>query len=78
MEMETKEFELEIYAPNGDILAVGIERSEIYYPGTDDCPPSSMDAGFKIMYFMLGDGEKFYRMPDWLTIEEIESMVYEF
>jgi hypothetical protein len=77
MKTET-EFELEIHAPDGDILAIGIERSEIHYPGTDDCSPSSMDAGYTILYYVLGDGEKFYKRPDWITIAEIESLIYEY
>ena len=73
----TTEFELEVRAPDGDILAIGIEKTDHYYEGTDDCSPSSMDAGFRVMYYMLGDGEKFHKQPDWITIAEIESLVYE-
>lgn len=69
---------MEIHAPDGDILAIGIERSEIHYPGTDDCSPSTMDAGYTILYYVLGDGEKFYKRPDWITIAEIESLIYEY
>ena len=72
------EFELEIHAPDGDILAIGVEKSEIHYPGTDDCSPSTMDAGYTILYYVLGDGEKFYKRPDWITIAEIESLIYEY
>jgi hypothetical protein len=77
MKTET-EFEIEIYTPDGEILAIGIEKSEIHHPGSDDCSPSTTDAGYKVMYYMLGNGVKFYRRPDWLTVAEIESMVYEF
>ena len=72
------EFELEIYTPDGDILAVGIERHETEYKGTDDYAPYSMVEGFKVLYYMLGDGVKFHKQPDWLDIADIESLIYEF